>query len=149
MKSLILVIALTSWSSLIYANSGDNACERLHITVTNATSSSCNLVGSRLRHGGFSKNSTIPKSIIQGETSHPIILIQNTMGPELELTYRCGEGKVISFVSQQNLCFFRAGSIHADINKQSGLLASYTIQEGSFFWSKYGTIQWKIYENTR
>jgi hypothetical protein len=146
MKKLVLLscVFATLSAGLAHADADDNNCNKLNIMITNLSPNACTLINSTLRHGYFKYTSSVPMFLPAGTTTSPIILEQSVYGPELELTYACGENKLVTFVSKQNYCFLSAGDVYGDVTYKQNIDADYQATNGSWFWSQHGSINWAI-----
>ena len=145
-RFVISLAALICFTTLpVYAdNSSSNNCGKLSISLTNNTGATCHLVWEHLNHGYYHYSSFPPAFIPPGMTSHPVVLSQSVYGPNLELRYQCGDNKNITLRSQQNLCVFSAGAIHANILEESNISAQTFKREGSYIWNQHGSLQWVL-----
>ena len=145
MKKVILSILLSGLvTGLAHADSDDNNCGKLSIMITNLTQSTCTLVSSNLRHGYYKYTSSVPIYIPANSSAGPIFLEQSIFGPDLELGYSCGDGKLISFASRQNVCFLAAGDVTGEVQYTRNAAADYQAINGSWFWSQHGSINWRL-----
>jgi len=146
MKKIIFSILISSLiSGFAYAGDDDNNCGKLSVVVTNTTDSTCTLIKSNLRHGYFKYTSSIPMYIPRYTSTTPIYLEQSIFGPELELSYSCGENTILTFTSKQNLCFLSAGDVTGRVlMATNGSSADYQAINGSWFWSQHGSINWRL-----
>lgn len=118
-----------------------NDCGRLHIQIGNATPLKCQLITSKQVHG---KLISSPPAMIPPGFSGRFDMYQTFYGPEIVLEYSC-EGETISFVTQQNYCFMKAGQLSAKVLSSSPRLkASYTAERGSYYWGQPGIVNWVI-----
>jgi len=143
-KSLLVSVLLSITTSLAYAASDNNKCGILNINITNLTNSACTLVNSNLKHGYYKYTSSVPTFIPAGSTASPIFLEQSVVGPELELTYSCGDDKLVTFNSKQNLCFMAAGDVYGRVLLSRNASVDYQAAKGSWFWSQHGAISWQL-----
>lgn len=123
-------------------NDKDNDCAKFDIQISNLTNSVCVLTNQDVDHGNLL---TPPPSSIPPSDSKYFKMEQTIYGPGIKLSYQCG-GKKVTFTSKQNLCFMEAGSITGTVWSPlpTGINASFTSTEGSYFWSNSGSINWKI-----
>lgn len=125
----------------VWAGSESNDCERLHVQIGNMTSTSCQLVSSNVIHGNLV---TPPPATIPAGFTGQFDIKQTFHGPNVVLQYACN-GEQVTFSSQQNYCFMKAGQITGTIvSSSSNIHGSFTAEEGSYFWSKPGLINWLI-----
>ncbi|MCR9191546.1 MAG: hypothetical protein NXI01_02680 [Gammaproteobacteria bacterium] len=143
MKHYLLGILLCT--STVYAE-----CAHMKITIDNNTPETCLLVENHLKHGKINFYSAIPRTILSGAESFPILLEESLSpinpGIELSLTYQCGEGRQISILSQKSGCY-SGNSTQAQITATSKMNATYDITSGNF-WSPNqvgGSIYWTLY----
>ncbi len=139
---ILLLCLLCIFSLNTFATSDNNNCGKLSVAITNNTNSTCHLVWEHLNHGYYTYSTFPPAFIPSGMTSMPVVLTQSTFGPSMELRYQCGNGKSITFQSQQDVCIFWAGKIHAKILSISNLNPQTFKREGSYLWSQHGSLQW-------
>ncbi|GGI75236.1 hypothetical protein [Legionella impletisoli] len=142
-KVLALGAILTILSLESYADS--NNCENFNVLITNNTNQTCRLLNHSLNAGYYKYTSSVPVFIPANTTTYPITLTQGIMGPELILSYDCGEHRTITLRSKQTLCFFHAGDVQGQVLAAHHLNADYIGHTGSFFWSQHGSLQWRIF----
>ena len=133
---LLLCIGMTS----VYAS--DNNCGKLSILITNTTNAECKLVKKQLNHGYFMYSSLVPGVISAHSTAQPFVLTQSVFGPDIDLTYQCGNASQITIHSQQDLCFLSAGNVDASVLGQKNMSAWSVPSEGSSLWNQHGSIHW-------
>lgn len=143
-KTILSTVLLSSFITGMAHADDDNNCNKLSILITNSTGSTCTLINSYLRHGYYKYTSSVPMYIPANTTASPIFLEQGIFGPDLELSYSCGNGKLITFSSQQNLCFLSAGNVNGRVLYSQNTLADYQTLNGSWFWSQHGSINWRL-----
>lgn len=145
-KQYLALLCLFSLStSSVYAEEPkENNCGNLQIVITNASSETCKLVSQNLRHGFFKYTSSVPMYLPANSSGAPIFLTQTVFGPELELTYTCGEGKSITLMSKQNVCFLMGGTVYGQTIDNHNMSAEYQAVDSSFFWSQHGTLHWYL-----
>jgi hypothetical protein len=147
MKHILLlgfVASIATVNLSFAANSNDNNCGSLGVTISNLGSNTCTLVNDRLIHGYYTYTSSVPYMIPPGTSAGPIILEQSIFGPELELTYTCGEFKIITISSRQNYCFMSAGNVEGMVKYKQNMSVSFQSFNGSWLWSQRGNINWQI-----
>lgn len=142
---MILLSALFFWGQTAFADDyPPNECGTLSILIVNTTQSTCKLLHQNLIHGYIINASHIPTFIPAGTTAPALDLVQGFGGPEIEMTYQCGDNKKISLYSKQNFCFLAAGSVIGRILDKQNMDAEYSAREGSYFWSQHGTLSWAL-----
>ncbi len=137
------LIALVSSTILNSAYAGDtNGCAQLHLQITNLTNTACVLTNHAVIHGNLM---TSPPMSILPYDSKRFDMMQTGFGPSITLSYQCGN-EIISFNSQQNACVLKSGKITGIVLSPAPvhIAASYEALEGSYFWDKPGSINWKI-----
>jgi len=113
------------------------------------TPETCLLVEKHLKHGKINFYSAIPRTILSGAESIPIIFEDSfspiNPGIELSLTYQCGEGRQISIFSQKSGCL-SGNDTQAQITATSNMDATYDITS-NHFWSDQpaSSIYWTLY----
>lgn len=142
--SILALLFLSIPAGIVHADKNENHCGELNVSIANFTNSACTLISSNLKHGYYKYTSSVPTFIPAGTTASPIFLEQSLIGPELELTYACGEDKMIRFNSQQNLCFMASGDVNALVSLSRNAVVDYQIIRGSWLWSQHGTISWRL-----
>jgi hypothetical protein len=142
--SMLMLIALTSFVSNSYAVTETNGCGYLSIIITNATPVGCNLVSSNLKHGYYKYTSSVPTYIPPYSSASPLFLTQSIFGPELELSYACGQDQFVTFTSRQNLCILAAGEVSGEILAIKNMYVTFQATYGSWFWSENGSIIWRL-----
>jgi hypothetical protein len=147
MKKTILCFLFGVLSTVSFAKGNSpNNCEKLSLTITNETGKTCKLINHNLSHGFFTYTSNVPSFIPNNTTTTPLFMTQSGMyGPELQLTYDCQNGRMISFTSKQNYCMMSSGAINGIIQFQNGINAEYSAKTGDYFWSQSGNIDWRLY----
>ena len=143
-KLLSASVLLSITACLANAASDNNKCGILNINITNLTNSACTLVNSNIKHGYYKYTSSVPTFIPAGSTASPIFLEQSLVGPELELTYSCGDDKLVTFSSKQNLCFMAAGDVYGRVLLARNTSVNYQATRGSWFLSQHGAISWQM-----
>lgn len=147
MKKIFIFLALCLSVSSVFAEGDDNNCAKLSIMITNTTNEVCTLEDQSLNHGFLHYTGHVPAFLPAGSTSQPFVLSQSAIfGPDIDLTYVCGNSKRIQFHTKQDYCFFTAGHIHGGIMNQQNMSAKYTATDGSAFWSQHGTMNWLLSE---
>lgn len=146
MKKIIYISALLSSlaTGFVHAENDNNNCGSLNIMITNLTKEPCTLLSAYLYHGYYSYTSSVPAFIPPGTSAGPIFLEQGFFGPELELTYSCGPGSIVTFNSKQNYCFLSAGDVYGQVKYAQNTAADYQAVNGSWFWSQHGSINWML-----
>lgn len=129
--------------SLAHA-SNINGCENLSVMITNTSINGCSLVNSSLKHGFYKHTSSVPLFIPSGTTAGPIFLQQSLFGPELELTYSCGDNKLVTFNSKQDYCLLSAGNVYGQIKYAQNTGVDYQAINGSWLRNQYGSITWRL-----
>lgn len=146
--SLLLLTSLLSCPSFANQTLGDfsenNDCAYLSVMISNNTEHNCELTAKNVVHGNMSSSSQVPELIPAHSSSHPFSLRQTTYGPDIVVTYQCGDETRVTFESQQNVCYFSAGTITGTVYSHLGMNASYTKEEGSAWWGRHGSISWKM-----
>lgn len=144
---LLLTTLSTSLFALPQATtnmSDDNDCAYLSVMISNNTDQNCELTAKNVVHGNMSSGSQVPELLPPHSSSHPFNLRQTVYGPDIVLTYQCGVDARITVESQQNVCYFSAGTITGNVYSHLGMNASYTKEEGSAWWGRHGSISWKL-----
>jgi len=77
------------------------ATTNLTIQVFNNTDTACHLEKKHLIHG-FEDWSNIGDTLLPQESQEIILLESSFYGPDIELSYSCGENKTVSFELQQD-----------------------------------------------
>lgn len=144
MKKFILTLASLLTVPTAYADNLHD-CIYLKVSINNQTAQACELFQSKIVHGHLSEESSLPKTISAHE-SHILYLRQSHVGPEATLAFRCGENTQITLHSQQNLCFFTAGSIHTRVSEAKHLNASESHETGSSWGGKPGKVTWILHQ---
>ncbi len=129
--------------SLIATSMAHASCDDLTIVITNTTTNGCSLTQQNLKHGYFPYYYFAP-TYIKASEAVATLVAQNFYGPELELTYSCGEGKSITINSQQNWSFLSAGDVHGQIVNATSMSADFQVVNGSCFNSQPGQLLWKL-----
>lgn len=142
-KIILLAVGL----GLVVSNVGNAAdsnsgCGHFHIQVANMSGHVCVLSSQRILRGNLI--SSPPSTIIQND-SKAFDMEQTMYGPEIMLSYQCGNEN-ITFTSKQNLCYFTYGRISGAVLEPMPMdhKVSYMAYAGSWFWDKPGNINWKI-----
>jgi hypothetical protein len=142
--SLLCLEAQASANNL--ATSDNNDCAYLSVMISNNTDSNCELTSKNVLHGNMSSGTQVPLLIQAHTSTHPFSMRQTTYGPDIVLTYQCGPEAQITFESQQNVCYFTAGTITGTVYAHQQLTADYTKEEGSAWWGRHGAISWKLFQ---
>lgn len=139
--------ALLFWGQTASADEINNECTKLSVLLVNTTHNTCKLLHQNLIHGYIINTSHVPGYIPAGTTAPELDLMQGLInGPEIELTYQCGDTKKITLRTKQNYCFIGAGSVAGRIMDRQNMDAEYSAKEGSWFWGQHGTISWALTE---
>jgi hypothetical protein len=109
---------------------------RMHVQISNLTTSSCNLTDQTLSHGTF--DSAPPSSIMSGD-SKAFDVMQTIMGPDVMLTYSCN-GYTTSFEVQQDKSIFLGQTPKLTVYVTNGLTLQYTSESSSVPWNSPGII---------
>ncbi|MCR9192382.1 MAG: hypothetical protein NXI01_06940 [Gammaproteobacteria bacterium] len=148
MKKLIFV-SLLNISSMAFATLSN---QHLQITIKNNTPSNCYLTKINNKHGrllpGIAMDidgpllKTMPLKILPGETSSPLTVVEEfSYGPQLHLTYECGEGRAITIESKQDLFRVKYG-VYGKIIAATDMDATFDISLASFWPKTSGKINW-------
>jgi len=121
-----------------------NNCVYLSIMISNKTNSACELVDKQVIYGRMSSSTQIPVLIPPKSSAATFEMRQMIYGPDIILTYECGEGHTITFESQQDLCIMNPGVINAKILSKSNISGKYTADRGSYIWNRHGSINWTL-----
>lgn len=129
-------------SSAGTAEGPHNNCSTFHIQISNLSGVPCILTSHRVIHGNLI---TSPPMSILPNDSQRFDMHQTIYGPAVSLSYQCGSEN-ITFVSRQNLCYIQAGNVSGKILDPMpvDIRGIYTALPGSYFWSKAGSINWRI-----
>lgn len=143
-RLVVSVIVSLLVTGLVHADELNN-CGFLSLAISNNNPSACTLVRKELRHGNMSSGTLVPGLIPAGGTSYPFEIAQTFFGPDLILTYQCGEDREVTFESQQNMCLFVAGNITGMVHSAYNMSAAFASENGSYWWSSHGFISWTLY----
>lgn len=138
-KMLLTMLGLTCVMGQVYSFS----CAYLNIEVINASTNTCKLVNQNLKHGTFDFFTAAP-TYLPPNAGGQIILSQTFYGPELDLTYSCGDNTEITFTSRQGYCGFSAGDVSGTIVNAQGMTADLQTTAGDWWWAQPGTITWHL-----
>ena len=146
MKKLMLSMTVLSASiaapTLVHADY-DN-CAYLSVVIANNGNEPCYLTESYLKHGSLGYYDPVPEVIYPNTYSQPFEVRQSIFGPDISLTYQCGQGRQITIESQQNFCLFMGGTITGMAYNNYYMGADYTKSEGSY-WGRHGEITWYLH----
>ncbi len=137
---LILIILL---SNTVQA-SEINGCAFLSIAVNNMTPWACTLTQKLVKAGKLSGSTQVPTFLPANSQGMPFEMQQLFYGPDLTLTYQCGENHQITFRSQQDLCVLSSGNMVSEILAATMMTAHSIKEPGSYFWSQHGIINWTL-----
>ncbi len=132
-------------SSIAIAADEPNYCQFLSVMINNRSPLNCELIAKDIKAGQMSSSTQVPGLISSGSSSYPFEMRQLFYGPDIVLTYKCGEKRKITFESQQDICIFSAGNITGIIHELVGLSAKHQTDQGSMMWNRHGAISWTIY----
>lgn len=138
---LVTMLGLTCTMGSAYAMD----CAFLTVNLTNTTSNACKLVKQDVKHGYFSFFSSAPSYLKPGDT-WGLILQQSAYGPEIQLTYSCGDNTEITFTSQQDYCGFSSGHVMATVDNAKNMTATSQVNEGDWWGAQPGLINWQFSE---
>lgn len=142
--SLVILLGLVNMAHA-GSDSDTNNCMKLVVTITNNTDQACTLANQYLKHGYLAYTSSIPAFIPAHSTAHPFFLTQSWLiGPELELTYNCGEGKSVNFTTKQDACYLAAGNVYGKNINSNAVNLQHQATPGSIIWSQHGSMTWII-----
>ncbi|MDP3705862.1 MAG: hypothetical protein Q8R24_08125 [Legionellaceae bacterium] len=125
--------------------SAPNNCAFFSVMINNNTENTCQLIEKQVIQGTMSSSTQVPVLIPSGTSSYPFEMKQVFYGPDIILTYECGQGRVITFESHQGLCVMDSGSITGSILSSSNLKARCVRDRGSYLWNQHGAINWTLY----
>jgi hypothetical protein len=145
-SSIVMLGALLCCGQTAFAGDAPvNECTKLSILLVNTTQNTCKLLHQNLIHGFIVNMSHVPGFIPAGTTAPELDLEQGYFGgPEIELTYQCGDNKKITLHSKQNFCFMAAGGVVGHVGDRQNMDAEYSAKEGSWFWGQHGTLSWAL-----
>lgn len=141
-KNILVLSACLLASSQLYASY--DSCAYLSIVIANNGNETCYLTNANLKYGYLDQNSGIPQQVYPNSYSQPFEMRQSFFGPEVALTYQCGQDKQITVDSMQNYCLFYGGKISGQAYNSYRMGAEYTMSEGSF-WGRHGEITWYLH----
>lgn len=107
---------------------------RLHVQISNSTNANCQLSNQYLSHGTLA--SAPPQSLMAGD-SKTFDLNQSLMGPDIYLTYTCGENS-IRFEVQQDYAYLMGHTPTVTVEEANGLKLTYDVTSSSMFWDSPG-----------
>ncbi len=136
---LIAMMGLTCAAGATHAMS----CAYLNIILSNTTSNACKLVKEDLKRGSYALFTSAP-TYLRADSSWQIVLQQSFYGPNLSLTYSCGDDKEITFNSQQDFCFLAAGDVTAQVLDSKNMTAMPNTTPGSYLLGQPGSINWRL-----
>jgi hypothetical protein len=143
---LVNVANANDREKVIQADAPPNNCVYLSVQISNNTNANCLLIDKQVMHGRMSANTQAPVLIQAGDSAYPFEMRQQIYGPDIVLTYECGEGNQISFESQQDFCILKAGEISGNVlYTTTNLAAKSTKDRGSYLWNRHGAINWLLY----
>ena len=140
MKKAFYLFLLCHAPLVVAENTHD--CVYLEINLLNQSNQTCQLIDSHIAHGKLSDESEIPQTLTP-EQLRRFYLRQTHFGPDVILTYRCGNNE-FKIESQQNLCLFSAGSVNAKVLESRHLKLSYQTKKGSSWGGHPGEVHWTI-----
>jgi hypothetical protein len=141
MKKVFIFLSCALISAVATAD-----CQDLFLTIQNDTNDVCTLTTFDLNHGHYTEERMNFKSIPAHTTALPLYLTQTVYGPEITMSFDCGNGKTVTIYSQQNYCSSMSGDVTAKVLNQYGMKATYTAQEGDYAWGQSGSVQWVFSE---
>lgn len=142
MKKWLLILLM---SNVSLAFSGVYPCVYFNITIKNNTANDCQLIQKFVRFGAISSATIEPTKIAAGQESQSFEMSENGFnGPDIVLTYQCGNNQIITIESQKNLCM-NNGDITGSILSLSNIDATYTKVTGSYWKNKKGSIYWTFF----
>ncbi|MDF1757593.1 MAG: hypothetical protein P1U74_04790 [Legionellaceae bacterium] len=144
MRRVFFLVFLFFTSTYVLADDTPNDCAFLSIMISNKTKEVCELVDKEVKSGQFSSSTQAPALIPPGTSAYPFEMRQVFYGPDVVLTYECGEGNVVTFESHQYLCVLKHGSLATKVLYSQNLHAKSRKDIGSYLWSKHGSINWTI-----
>lgn len=138
-KTLVTLLGLTCITGVTHSMS----CAYLNIILTNTSKTACKLVKQDLQRGSYALFTSAP-TYLYPDASWQIVLQQSFYGPNLTLTYACGDGKEVTFSSQQDFCFLAAGDVNAQVLDAKNMTAIPSTTPGSWLLAQPGSINWSL-----
>ncbi len=134
-----MLLTVSSWA---YADDGREACLEFKIVVQNNTQDICYLINQTLESGYLKPHIPVVYKIMPSQASSMIFQQYMTAGPQVMLTYQCGNGEV-TFESQKSLCA-TGGVIDGTLISAAGMDASFASEPGNFWRQQRGVIHWTL-----
>jgi hypothetical protein len=149
MKKLLCLALLLS-TSMAYANGPDDLCPFLKIKIKNNTPFTCQLVGSTLKRSITEDLEHLPLLIQSGTESLPFSIIEKqnnptvlgSYGPEVTLSYVCGEGHAITIESTQTSLNYYTKHTTGTVVTSENMDASFSSTVPNCWGRKAGEINW-------
>ncbi len=142
MRKFILFLLMSSTS---LAFSGEYPCVFFNITIKNNTANDCQLIQNFVKHGTIVSTTQALIKIASGQESQPFEMSEYGFnGPDIVLTYQCGNNQMITIESQKNICM-NNNAITGSILSRSNIDATYTKINGDYWKNKKGSIYWTIF----
>jgi hypothetical protein len=145
MKKYVSFFVFLIATSASLASTPPNNCVYFSVMINNDTDSTCQLIAKQVNGGVMSSGTQVPVLIRPGDSSYPFEMRQVFYGPDIILTYECGQGRVITFQSHQGLCVMDPGTVTGTILSSSNLNAKCVKDRGSYIWDQHGAINWTLY----
>lgn len=137
-KKISCLIAAVALSQAAIAED----CGQLKVSLSNHSGESCTLTRQEIRTGAILPGDSIP-SIMDNSQSYHFTLeqVRFSGGPDVYLTYHCGENKIIGFRVRQNYCMFEAGDISSEMVDRLNLNVRFKASRGDYSHAKAGSIE--------
>jgi hypothetical protein len=143
----ILCLSLLLSASMTYANDTPDICPFLKIKIKNNTPFTCQLVGSTLKRSTTEDLEHLPLVIQSGTESLPFAIMEKVGnlgndGPEVTLSYVCGDGHAITIQSTQTSFNYYTKHITGSVVASENMDASFSSTVPNCWGRKAGEINW-------
>ncbi len=146
LRSLRIIFLLFLIPSVSFAWGDDNLF--FSVTIQNDTPETCELMHQQLFAGKITDFKPVPEKILSGKKARFVIQETGLSSSEkIGLTYRCGDSRFITFLSQRELDIFIGASVTGKILAAENMDAVYEVQHGTVFGGMFvraeeGRIHW-------
>ena len=151
----LLFIAMLQ-STLSYAWMVQDQCTNLKIQIINRTQSFCRLSQALVSSGVNLPQPVILGAIPPGGVSSWFVLSENYSQStdfygdpiHVYMQYECGDGKMVTFISQKDKCRRSAATVNAMVMSEYNMDTSFELSDGKMRDNTPGIIRWTFADRT-
>lgn len=134
--SIVLFFGCTLLSSLAFSDKDGFSPDRLLVSIYNNSANDCTLLSHRVLSGRLFSNNRVPTYIPAGFSESFVLLAGRNQGAIVRLSYECGVGHQITFLSSANRKVVPAarGSVENYLNMQGYADVVFGVNVRSVYW---------------